>query len=116
MPIYREDNSQQIMQENRLYFAKNIKSLSERQVIWVQNYLASQNVRFAHVGSTDRFRLYCINQDYASLQLNNNEKQEILKAVQSLQKWEVGKVDGKNVDSYYQITLKIEHAKVIDIF
>lgn len=54
MPIYREDNSQQIMQENRLYFAKNIKSLSERQVIWVQNYLASQNVRFAHVGSTDR--------------------------------------------------------------
>lgn len=75
-------------------------------------------VRFIvnHVGLTDRFRFFCINQDYTSLQLSKNEKQELLKAVQSLQKWEVGKVDGKSVDSYYQITLKIENAKITDIF
>lgn len=56
MPIYREDNSKQVMQENRLYFNKNFNSLSERQVIWVQEYLVAKGeVRFIHVGSTDRY-------------------------------------------------------------
>lgn len=82
----------------------------------VQNGWVTIKFIVNHIGLIDRFRLYCINQDYAGLQLDNNETQEILKAVQSLQKWEVGKVDGKSVDSYYQITLKIENAKVIDIF
>ena len=55
MPIYREDNNNQVMRENRLYLNKHIKSLSERQVVWVQEYLASnKNIKFAHVGSTDR--------------------------------------------------------------
>lgn len=56
MPIYRDGISKQVIQENRLYFNKNFNSLSERQVIWVQEYLVAKGeVRFIHVGSTDRY-------------------------------------------------------------
>lgn len=55
MPIYRDGISKQVIQENRLYFNKNFNPLSERQVIWVQEYLVAKGeVRFIHVGSTDR--------------------------------------------------------------
>lgn len=67
-------------------------------------------------GITNRFRFFCISNNYRELQINKHLEQELLKAVKSLHNWEVGKFEGKKVDSYYQITLKIENAKIIDIF
>lgn len=41
--------------DNKVYFDKNVRSLTKRQVIWMQEYLASnKNIRFSSVGSTNR--------------------------------------------------------------
>ena len=41
--------------DNKVYFDKNVRSLTKREVIWMQEYLASnKNIRFSSVGSTNR--------------------------------------------------------------
>ncbi|NML70755.1 hypothetical protein HHL23_13260 [Chryseobacterium sp. RP-3-3] len=67
-------------------------------------------------GATDRFRFFCIDENYQNIKLDNHEEKDLLKIVRSLHNWEIGKVNEKKVNSYYQITCKIENGKVIDIF
>lgn len=56
MPIYRDDPSKPMIQENRRYFNENFNPLSERQVVWLQGHLVSAgNISFTHVGSTHRY-------------------------------------------------------------
>ena len=55
MAIYRNDINEQRMYENKTYLDKSIRSLSEREVKWLQGYLASNNnIKFSSVGSTNR--------------------------------------------------------------
>lgn len=55
MALYYNHRDSQIKYDNRSYFDKNIRSLSERQVRWLQEYLASKkSVSFSNIGATDR--------------------------------------------------------------
>ena len=55
MATYSKYPNLQRAYDNTSYFDKNIRCLSERQVRWLQAYLASNtNVSFSHVGATDR--------------------------------------------------------------
>lgn len=55
MATYSKDPNRQREYDNRSYLDKNIKCLSERQVRWLQTYLASnKNISFSHNGATDR--------------------------------------------------------------
>lgn len=55
MATYSKDPNRQREYDNRSYLDKHIRCLSERQVRWLQEYLASNtNVSFSHVGATDR--------------------------------------------------------------
>lgn len=57
MALYYDYRPSQIKYDNRSYFNKNIRSLSERQVRWVQEYLASnKSVSFSNIGATDRYQ------------------------------------------------------------
>ncbi|MDQ0065169.1 hypothetical protein [Chryseobacterium lathyri] len=67
-------------------------------------------------GLTDRFRFFCIDEKYGDAKLSNQEEENFLKLIRPLHNWEIGKVNGEKVDSYYQITFKVENGKVIDIF
>lgn len=67
-------------------------------------------------GLTDRFRFFCIDEKYKDIKLSNQEEENLLKLIRPLHNWEIGKVNGKKVDSYYQITFKVENGKIIDIF
>lgn len=55
MPIYRDTPTPNIISDNKKYFDENIRSLSERQVSWLQAYLAdkTKDVSFISVGSTN---------------------------------------------------------------
>ena len=52
----RSDNPEsQRRLSNKVYFDKNIRSLSDRQIRWIQSYLSTNiNIGFSHAGSTDR--------------------------------------------------------------
>ena len=55
MAIYYKNPNSQKAHETQSYLDKNIRCLSDRQVRWLQTYLASnKNISFSHVGSTDR--------------------------------------------------------------
>jgi len=57
MALYYNHRDSQIKYDNRSYFDKNIRSLSERQVRWLQEYLASKkSVSFSNIGATDRYQ------------------------------------------------------------
>lgn len=110
------------------YYQSGAKYEGERAAI--RNYLLPKNIFFKslkngwvtarfivnHQGYTDRFRFFCINTDYNEVFLSHNEEDYLLKTLRSLKKWKIGKVDNEEVDSYYQITLKIENGKIINIF
>ncbi|PRB03811.1 hypothetical protein CQ046_08440 [Chryseobacterium sp. MYb7] len=110
------------------YYQANTKYKGERKAI--RDILMVENLKLASVkngwlvirflinyeGSTDRFRFFCIDEKYRDIKLSNQEEENLLKIVRLLRNWEVGKVDEKKVDSYYQITFKVENGKVIDIF
>ena len=55
MPIYRDTPTPNIISDNKKYFDENIRSLSERQVSWLQAYLAdkTKDVSFMSMGSTN---------------------------------------------------------------
>jgi len=83
MTLKFDNNYSQIVYNNKSYFDKSIRSLTERQVKWMQIYLASKvNVSFSSNGSSDRheelikqlsrhknFKDYVY---HASLEMNNN--------------------------------------------
>ena len=110
------------------YYQANTKYKGERKAI--RDILLVKNPKLASVkngwlvirflvnqeGLTDRFRFFCIDEKYRDINLSNQEEEELLKNIRSLRNWEVGKVNGEKVDSYYQITFKVENGKVIDIF
>lgn len=55
MTLEFDNKYSQIIYNNKSYFDKNIRSLTERQVKWMQIYLASKvNVSFSSNGSSDR--------------------------------------------------------------
>lgn len=55
MPIYRDTPTPNIISDNKKHFDENIRSLSERQVSWLQAYLAdkTKDVSFMSMGSTN---------------------------------------------------------------
>ncbi|WNI38849.1 MULTISPECIES: hypothetical protein [unclassified Chryseobacterium] len=67
-------------------------------------------------GITDRFRFFCIDKNYNNIKLDSKEEKYILNIIRSLKNWQIGEIDNANVDSYYQITFKVENGKVTDIF
>lgn len=75
-------------------------------------------IRFVvnYLGLTDRFRFFCVDENYQKIELSNQEKENLLMILRPLHNWEVGKIESEKVDSYYQITFKVENGKVIDIF
>jgi len=54
MSVVFSDPISQNIYDNKKYFDANIRSLSQRQVRWMQEYLSSNRVEFTHVGSTNR--------------------------------------------------------------
>lgn len=55
MSINYSNEKRQREFNNKSYFDKNVRSLTKRQVIWMQEYLSSnENIRFSSVGSTNR--------------------------------------------------------------
>lgn len=67
-------------------------------------------------GEADRFRFFCIDENYDDKKINAKEEKHLLSLMQSLKKWEAGNAKGEKVNSYYQITFKVENGKAIDIF
>ena len=57
------------------------------------------------------FRIKAVDQDYKKVVLSDNLQKKIVSIVQQLKDW-----NGKNIDSYYQIQLKLKNGKVEDIF
>ena len=57
------------------------------------------------------FLIKAVDQDYKKVELSNDLQKKIVSIVQQLKDW-----NGKNVDSYYQIQLKLKDGKVQDIF
>ncbi len=55
MAIHYNNSDSQRKYDNRVYFDKHIRLLSERQTRWMQSYLASEvSVNFKDIGSTDQ--------------------------------------------------------------
>ena len=54
MSVVFPDPISQNIYDNKKYFDANIRSLSQRQVRWMQEYLSSNRVEFTHAGSTNR--------------------------------------------------------------
>lgn len=54
MPLYSE-NISQIVHDNKKYFDENIRSLTQREVSWLQAYLSNKNVSFMSIGSTNLY-------------------------------------------------------------
>lgn len=55
MSLQFDNENSQVRYNNKSYFDKNVRSLTERQVKWIQTYLASKvNVSFSSNGSSDR--------------------------------------------------------------
>ena len=57
------------------------------------------------------FRIKATDQDYKTIDIPQGLGKTIVSIVQQLKDW-----DGKNIDSYYQIQLKLKNGKVEDIF
>lgn len=57
------------------------------------------------------FRIKAVNQDYKKVELSDDLQKKIVSIIHQLKDW-----NGKNVDSYYQIQLKLKDGKVEDIF
>lgn len=54
MTLHSDNPNSQRRFSNKVYFDDNIRSLSERQIKWIQSYLTKKNISFSHVGSTNR--------------------------------------------------------------
>ena len=54
MATYKTNPDSQLKNVNEVYFDKHIRSLSERQVTWIQRYLTKKITSFHHIGSTGR--------------------------------------------------------------
>ena len=54
MATYKNNPDPQPKNVDEAYFDKHIRSLSERQVTWIQSYLTKENASFIHIGSTGR--------------------------------------------------------------
>lgn len=54
MATYKNNPDPQPKNVDEAYFYKHIRSLSERQVTWIQSYLTKENVSFINIGSTGR--------------------------------------------------------------
>lgn len=56
MGVNFSNEESRIRHENKKYFDENIKSLPQRQIKWIQNYLASKkNISFFTTGSNDQY-------------------------------------------------------------
>lgn len=54
MSLYSNNPDTQRRFSNDAYFEKNIRSLSERQIKWIQSYLTKENISFIDIGSPNR--------------------------------------------------------------
>ena len=57
------------------------------------------------------FRIKAVDQNYKKVEISDDLQKKIVAIVQQLNDW-----NGKNVDSYYQIQIKLKNGKVEDIF
>ena len=98
------------------------EALRESLLVKNINFKSLQNgwitIRFIvnYEGDTDRFRFFCIDKNYNEAILNKSDEENILRQIRLLKNWKIGRIDNKVVDSYSQITFKIEDGKITDIF
>jgi hypothetical protein len=77
------------------------------------NFSGIINIRFI-INCKNEIGYYIIkavDQDYKKVKLSDDLQKKIVSIVQQLKDW-----NGKNVDSYYQIQIKLKDGKVEDIF
>lgn len=77
------------------------------------NFSGNVNIRFVINCKNEigYFLIKAVDQDYKKVELSNDLHKKIVSIVQQLKDW-----NGKNVDSYYQIQLKLKDGKIQDIF
>ncbi len=77
------------------------------------NFSGNINVRFVINCKNEigYFRIKAVDQDYKKVEISDDLQKKIVAIVQQLKDW-----NGKNVDSYYQIQIKLKDGKVEDIF
>ncbi len=77
------------------------------------NFSGNINVRFVINCKNEigYFKIKAVDQDYKKIEISDALQKKIVAIVQLLNDW-----NGKNVDSYYQIQIKLKNGKVEDIF
>ncbi len=77
------------------------------------NFSGNINVRFVINCKNEigYFIIKAVDQDYKKVEISDDLQKKIVAIVQLLNDW-----IGKNVDSYYQIQIKLKNGKVEDIF
>src|SRR5690606_23833584 len=66
-------------------------------------------------GEAAIFQVKGIDGDYKACQFDPRTRQLLWEAVESLEDWRPGKLDGQAVDSYIHITFKIQDGKIAQI-
>ena len=77
------------------------------------NFSGNINIRFVINCKNEigYFRIKTVDQDYKKVEISTDLQKKIVAIIQQLKDW-----NGKNVDSYYQIQIKLKNGKVEDIF
>lgn len=100
MAIHYNNSDSQRKYDNRVYFDKHIRSLSERQTRWMQSYLASEvSVNFKGIGSTDQneqlVNKLARHEDFRSIVENSYSKMLLELVPESYFEWLVDNLRGQ---------------------
>ncbi|MCT3760542.1 hypothetical protein HZQ19_18305 [Elizabethkingia anophelis] len=95
---------------------RNALNLKRSNITSIKNGWITIRFIISKNGDIGRFRFFSIDEQYNELNIDNNDVELLLNSIKKLKNWEIGIVKDIKVNSYYQITFKIQNGKISNIF
>ena len=101
------------MKSIRLYFEDYLEQISR--LVDFESGLITIRFIINCKGKTDRFRVYSVDGDYKSISISKELEWLCVEIVKGMGEWNPGYDSGEYFDSYFTLSLKVRHGKVVDI-